>query len=230
MEYRPYDRIEQKILGSDTGAIRYRWEWGHLVLVEPELTQPDGRLKPGAIDKLIAKAAAKGSKLSRREVQHRVQLAKMYRYEAQIAHAGAHFGTWSDLRSAGFPALDVPSDEEPYDPRTPGKKRDDAERELDRLMDSPAAHGQDPIPGLEIYLPGFTPDTVGPETVFRDAWKIHETICEQVTGGLRQAAEKSARADRERWAKLSRMFNAVNRNPDATLAEGEAALKGQERE
>src|SRR5262249_27748682 len=159
--------------------------------------------------------------LSRAEVQYRLQAARTYQTEAEIAHACGQFEHWSALRAAGFPAAEVPPDApadalfdpsdtsestaegpQPYDPRPPHKKRDDAERQLNRILRSPEANGQQALPGLRIYLPGFTPDTIGRETPFREAFKIHQYIRDEVTPQLRKAAEQAERDDREREAKL----------------------------
>jgi hypothetical protein len=248
MHYRPYDRIEQRILNADTGSTYLRWKWGRLVLSDPDLIHPNGRLKHGATDDLIAKAWAHGSKLSRAEAQRRLQAARTYQTEAEIASVLGQFANWWALIQAGFPTAEVPPDApetplfdapesmpegtfteeasegpEPYDPRPPYKRRDDAERQLSRILSSPEANGQDALPGMRMYLPGFTTDTVGPETLFREAFKIHRYIREEVTPQLRNAADQAERDDREREAKLNQLFDAVNRNPEASLAEGEAA-------
>ena len=246
--YRPYDQIEQRILNADTGSSYYRWKWGRLVLSDPAAVHPNGRLKHGTIDELIAKAWAHGSKLSRAEVKFRLQAARTYQTEAEIGYACSQFENWSALKTAGFPAVEVPPDApetplfdapestpggtfteetaegpQPYDPRPPYKKRDDAVGQLNRILNSPEANGQDALPGMRMYLPGFTTDTVGPETLFREAFKIHRYICEEVTPQLRNAADQAEHDDRERGAKLNQLFDAVNRNPEASLAEGEAA-------
>jgi hypothetical protein len=248
MHYRPYDRIEQRILNADTGSSYYRWKWGRLVLCDLDLIHPNGRLKHGSLDTLIAKAWAHGSKLSKSEIQYRLQAARTYQTEAEITQVLGQFSNWWRLISASFPVVEVPPDApetplfdapesttegtfaeeapewpQPYDPRPPYKKRDDAERQLNRILNSPEANGQDTLPGMRMYLPGFTPDTVGPETLFREAFKIHRYIREEVTPQLRNAADQAERDDREREAKLHQLFDAVNRNPEASLAEGEAA-------
>lgn len=245
--YRPYDRIEQRILNADTGSSYYRWKWGRLTLSDPDAVHPNGRLRHGVLDALTAKAWAHGSKLSKREIKYRLQAARTYQTEAEIGQVLAQFGNWWSLISAGFPAVEVPPDApetplfdapestteatpesttegpQPYDPRPPYKKRDDAERQLGRILNSPEANGQDALPGMRMYLPGFTPDTVGPETLFREAFKIHRYIRDEVTPQLRQAANQSECDDREREAKLNRLYDAVNRDPDATLRAGDDA-------
>lgn len=234
MKYRKFDRLEQQIHGTGSASIKLRWKWGRLVLCDEEFTDPNGRLRWGAINELMAKAAARGWKLSRREVQYRVECARAYLTEAEIAHVCAQFEYWGDLRSAGFPPVEVASEsapqepEEPHDPRPPYEKRDAAVRQLNRILKSPEANGQEPLPGMRMFLPGFSPDTVGRETVFREAFKIHHYICQEVTPQLRQAADRAEREDEEREEKLNRMFDAVGRNPEASLGEAEDMLLGAE--
>ncbi len=178
MKYRQFNRLEHQIHGTGSASIMLRWKWGRLVLCTEDLTDPNGRLRWGAINELIAKAAARGWKLSDREVRYRVQCARTYLTEAQIRHVCAEFEYWSDLRTAGFPPVEVAESAapqppgEPHDPRPPHEKRDAAVRQLNRILSSPEAHGQEPLPGMRVFLPGFSPDTVGRETLFREAFKI----------------------------------------------------------
>lgn len=231
MGYRQYDRLEQKILASGRNSIHLRWKWGRLVLCDDEFTDPSGRLRWGAINELVAKAAGHGLKLSRSEIKYRVQCAREYPTEAQIGQILGQFENWSSLIQAGFPAAeaaesDVPEpSEKPYDPRPPHEQRDAAVRQFKRILAAPEAHGQQPLPGMRIYLPGFTVDTTGRETTFRKALEIHESI-KAVTPQLRQAADRAEREDAEREEKLYRLFDAVGRNLDATLGDGEDALLG----
>ena len=244
MRFRTYDRIEEQILNSDKGAIRLRIKWGAMVLNDDRRAHPDGRLKKGAIDWLIANAAKKRRKLSRTEVQYRVQAARTYRTEAEITQLVGQFQTWKELIQARFPTVDVAEDEglfdapgdasqsqsEPYDPRAPHEKRDQAVRQLKRVLDSPEANGQPPLPGmpgLRIYLPGFTSDTVGPETVFRVALQIHEDI-KTANAQVHNASDQLKREDDEREEKLYRMFDATGRNLEASLRDGDNALLGAE--
>jgi hypothetical protein len=230
MHYRPYDRIEQKILGSDTGSIRYRWEWGRYLITDDDATGPGGRLRHGKMDELVSKARAHGSKLSRSEIKYRKKCAETYPTEPQISQILGQFDNWWSLISAGFPPVDLPpdapEDAQPYDPRAPHKKLQDAEKQLGRILNSPEAHGQDPLPGLRMYLPGFTPDTIGRETLFREAFKIHRYICDEVTPQLRNAVYQAESDDRERGAKLEQLFLAAGRKLDATLGEGDDAMFG----
>jgi hypothetical protein len=247
MYYRPYDRIEQRILNADTGSSYYRWKWGRLVLCDPDLTK-NGRLRHGVLDALVAKAWAHGSKLSKREIKYRLQAARTYQTEAEIGQVLAQFDNWWTLISAGFPPAEVPPDApgdglfdtsdtpdtsgesenpaegpQPYDPRPPYKQRDDAMRQIDRILNSPEANGQEPLFGLRMFLPGFTPDTVGRETLFREAFKLSRYIREEVTPKIRTAADQAERDDDERDAKLNRLYDAIGRNPEASLGEGDDA-------
>lgn len=118
---------EKAIAAADSGGIRQRWLWGLRLLRDPDAFNPgSGQMKPGRLDQLVSAAEAAGLVLSRREIQYRLECARAYPTEAQIAHAGAQFADWTELRTAGFPAYDAPPDEPPADHRT------DAERDHDR--------------------------------------------------------------------------------------------------
>lgn len=242
MRNRQYERLEKRILDLGSNSIELRWEWGRLVLHDEKYTQPDGRLKGGAIDRLIAEAQRRGLKLSRAEVQRRLQCARTYPTKAQIASVRMQFDDWWTLRQAGFPPVEVAEDgvlfdatgeptqsqDEPYDPRPPSEQRDAAVSQLKRILDTPEANGQDPLPnmpGLRIFIPGFTPDTTGPETTYRIAFQLHEKI-KAANAQIHNASDKLKREDQEREEKLYRGFNATGRNLDATLRDGENALLG----
>ena len=224
-----YLREEKYITSQDAGGIRRRVEYGWRVDADRAVTHPNGRLKHGVLDTLVGNATAAGYSLSRSEVKYRMQAARVYNTEAKLARILGQFDNWWELIQAGFPPVEVADDDgEPIDRRDADEKLRDAKRDLDRITNDRATRGQAPLPGLETYLPGFTPDTVGSDTIFRDAFKIDQHLREEVTSPLRRAADRAARDDRERGAKLDRLFNAAGRNLDATLAEGEAALKEQE--
>lgn len=99
------DRMEQEIRDHDAGAIRHRWEFGRTALSDPELTDQAGRLKHDGADALISALAEDGAKLSRREIEYRVQCAQTYRTEAQIHAACVQFGNWRNLVQAAFPSV-----------------------------------------------------------------------------------------------------------------------------
>jgi hypothetical protein len=127
MKTTQYVRQEKAIAAADSGGIRERWLWGLRLLRDPEAFAPgSSQLKPGRADLLIKAATAGGLKLSEREIRYRLQCARTYKTEAEIRHACAEFGAWSDLRTAGFPPYEAPADEPLADHRT------DTERDHDR--------------------------------------------------------------------------------------------------
>lgn len=127
MKTTQYVRQEQAIAAADSGGIRERWMWGLRLLRDPEAFAPgSAQLKPGRSEELIKAHAAAGRRISVREIQYRLQCARTYQTETQIAHACAQFGDWSALRTAGFPPYEAAEAEAPADHRT------DIERSRDR--------------------------------------------------------------------------------------------------
>lgn len=140
MKTSQYIRQERAIASADTGGIRERWMWGLRLLRDPDAFTPGStQLKPGRTDELVKAAAAVGLRLSAREIQYRLQCARAYGTEAEIAHACAEFGDWSALRAASFPAYTVPTGEALADHRTDTEKDHDRARALmDRIGDQGA--------------------------------------------------------------------------------------------
>jgi hypothetical protein len=131
MKTTQYVRIERAIAAAAKSDIRERWLWGLRVLNDPDAFAPSStQLKPGRVDELIRSAKAAGFKLSEREIRYRIQCARAYPYESQIRHAGAEFEDWTDLRSAGFPAIDPEEGEPPADWRNESERRTDLNRAL----------------------------------------------------------------------------------------------------
>jgi hypothetical protein len=126
-----YVRQEKAIASADAGGVRERWLWGLRLLRDPEAFSPgSSQLKPGRADELVQAAKAAGLKLTVREIQFRLQCARTYPTEAQIANAGSQFEGWTELRTAGFPAIDAPDGEPPADHRTPAERDHDHARAL----------------------------------------------------------------------------------------------------
>jgi hypothetical protein len=126
-----YLRQERAIASADTSGIRERWAWGLRILRDPEAMAESGKsLRHGVADQLIAAALQRGLKLSASEIRYRIQCARTYPTEAQIATACGDFETWSDLRNANFPPYEAPEDEPPADHRTHAEKQRDASRRL----------------------------------------------------------------------------------------------------
>lgn len=100
----PYLKLEQRIANDERGGILHRWNYGR------ELSAARAgrkQLPKGLLADLVAAASKAGFKVSEREIQYRLQCATVYATEAQVRTACADFGSWSALRDAGFPAVDV---------------------------------------------------------------------------------------------------------------------------
>lgn len=140
MKTSQYIRQEKAISAADSGSIRQRWLWGLRLLRDSEaFAEGSSQLKPGRADQLIQAAKANGLKLTEREIQYRLRCARAYGTEAEIANAGAEFQSWSDLRSAGFPAFEAPEGEPPADHRTEAERNHDHARALADLIGTQGA-------------------------------------------------------------------------------------------
>jgi hypothetical protein len=126
-----YVRQSSAIAAADSGGIRERWMWGLRLLRDPDAFNPgSSQLRPGRADVLIAAHATRGIKLSTTEIRYRLQCARAYPTEAEFATACGEFGSWSDLRNAGFPTYEAPLGEPLADHRTPEEVRRDRARQL----------------------------------------------------------------------------------------------------
>ena len=139
MRIAQYMRQEKSIAAADRGGIRERWMWGLRVLNDPEAMSSDKSLRHGVTDQLVKEAAARGYKLSAREIRYRIQCARVYTTEAQIGKALADFDTWWDLIQANFPPYEVPEEEPLADYRTKAERTQDRGRALMELMDQQSA-------------------------------------------------------------------------------------------
>ena len=154
-----YLTLEKHIAASDTGGILERWRYGQRLRHDSKRTIQGERLKKGVLAELIGIAAKCGAKLSEREIRYRIQAAKAYQTEAEIRHAGAEFGDWTSLRSAGFPPVETTDPGEPWDPRSVTEKwRDWTDGQKRHAGENPA---QDALFELPTH---FSHDTYGPRT------------------------------------------------------------------
>jgi hypothetical protein len=136
MKTSQYVRQEKAIASADSGSIRERWLWGLRLLRDPEAFAPGStQLKPGRADELVAAAKKAGlKKLTVREIQFRLQCARAYSTEAQIANLSSQFESWTELRRAGFPPVEVDPDEPSADHRTQAERDHDHARALVDLI------------------------------------------------------------------------------------------------
>lgn len=210
MRYARYLRLERYIAASDTGGIIERWKYGRRLLEDDTATTPAGNLKHGVLAKLIGNAAAQGFKLSEREVQYRLQAGRAYRTEVEIRTAGADFRDWTELRTAGFPAVEAPADAELFDPRDADERARDTARELARRSQV----GRE----AQLALFDYFPDDRFDET---------STLAELMKYGAEMAelTQRYVQRDRERAAYLQRLIDAVGGDLSKTWAEADAVME-----
>jgi len=114
-----YLRHERRIATDETDSIIARWTWGRQILLDNERMSPTGKsLRHGVADNLIAKATRRGHKLSRQEIERRLQAGRTYPTMVQIREALTNFESWDALARAGFPPVDRPDGEADFDPRS----------------------------------------------------------------------------------------------------------------
>lgn len=207
-----YGRLETAIIAADTGSIRQRWEYARRLLVDRSKTTPDGRLKNGVLDGLIAAAARQGIKISRREIQYRIQAGRTYASEAEYAQLVAHHETWKEVIQAGFPAVGLPLDAslEPFDPRTPEERARDAGEAIDLIAGKP---------GGQLELFGYFKETAADELSTIGELRKYATEMSEWT-------QRQAKRDRERIAYVNMLSAAVGGDESKTWAEANEALHG----
>jgi hypothetical protein len=214
MRYARYLRMEKYIAASDTGGITERWRYGRRLLEDDTATTRARNLRHGVLDRLITHATTRGYNLSEREIRWRLACARAYETEAQIGTAGADFGTWTDLRAAGFPPVEVPENGEPYDPRDADERDRDARNAGRRLLE----HGAD---GFETICADYWPtDTYGPTSTLTELAKYAEE--------MRELTERFLRRDEEREKHLQALIAAVDGDMNTTWEDAETALRQQE--
>lgn len=212
MRYARYLRQEKYIAASDTGGIIERWRYGRRLIEDDTATTPAGNLKHGVLDKLIAHASARGYTLTQTEINRRLRCAKAYLTEAQISRAATDFEYWWNLISAGFPAVDVPTDAEPFDPRDADERARDTSRILARRA---AADGAD-----QLALFDYFPDDRFDETAtLGELAKYAEEMAD--------LTERFAQRDRERADYLQSLIDAVGGDLSATWEHAQQALDAE---
>ena len=181
---------------------------GQALLADAKKMTPAGNLRHGVLERIIADAKAAGYPVTEREIRYRLQCARAYATEAEIGTACSDFKTWSDLRAAGFPTVQVTleADTEPYDPRTPDEKRRDAAREL-------ARKGQEAAGQLSL----FPDDKYGEMSTLAELAKYAAEMAE--------ITDRYARRDEERADYLKSLIDAVSGDMSKTWGEAQAALE-----
>jgi hypothetical protein len=205
-----YGRLEKGIAAADISSIRVRWEYARRLLVDRTKTTENGNLRNGVIEGLIAATARQGIKLGRREIQYRLQVAKTYASEAEIAQLVAQCETWKDAIKTGFPGAAMPlgTDTTPFDPRTGEEKARDAGEAVDRA--ARRASGQ-----LELFE--YFRESVADEL---------STIAElrKYAVDMSEWTKRQARRDQDRLAYVDRLSAAVGGDESKTWAEASAVL------
>lgn len=209
-----YLRMEKNIAASDTGGILERWRFGRRLLMDDKATTPNGNLRHGVQDRLITEATQSGYKLSKSEIQRRLQCARTYPTEAQITHAVGDFGAWRDLAAANLPPVEMPDGAEIYDPRDADEKWRDFKNEQERRKrENPSQEL------LDLELPEhFSHDTYSPRTPV-------STLIAACDESERMTANFVKR-DTERRAYVTELAAATNGNLDMPWIEAEARRLG----
>lgn len=210
--YGRYLRLEKNIAASDTGGILERWRYGRRLLSDGTATTPNGNLRNGVRERLIAEAAAGGYKISKSEIAYRLQCGRAYETEAQLSTAREQYSDWTSLREAGFPPVEMPADAEPYDPREADEKwRDFRSEQERRKAENPEQ--------LAFELPSmFSHDTYGPRTHLSDLIAACDES-ERMTANF-------VKRDNERRAYVDELLDAAGGNDQMTWIEAEARRLG----
>src|SRR6266581_5857514 len=97
-----YTEIERRVDEADDRGLTARWEFGKTALEEcgDRRKLPDGRLDELA--RLIRKPK-QSLEGARREVQRRMQFARIFSTEAELRHAVTQFGSWHEIVNKVLP-------------------------------------------------------------------------------------------------------------------------------
>lgn len=210
--YGRYLRLEKNIAASDTGGILERWRYGRTLLTDPRRTTSNGNLKHGVLAELIADAKSIGVRLSRAEINYRIQCARTYPTEAQITTASGDFANWTALRNAGFPLVEAPENSEPFDPHAADRK-------------PPKPTPQEPLTTSDgKRVPEFDPpvkfggDEHGPRSTIEDLY----AACKESEG----YTERMAANDARRRTYVDDLADAVGGDLTRTWYEAEQRRRG----
>lgn len=199
MRLTQYTRQEAAIAASETSGIRQRWLYGLRLLRDPDMMSPGGGgLRHGVADQLVSAAKARGLKLSATEIRYRLQCARTYPTEVQIAKAIGDLETWSGLIQSAFPAIARGADDADADYRTDAERTTDRARALADHLDA-----QDAMFPLSRFEPV--------ETTLKD---LQEYVEEQ-----ERITESFAATSRKRRAELDRLTAAAGGDLSMTWAE-----------
>jgi hypothetical protein len=128
MKLERYRRLEKRVASADGDGIRERWVYGRRLLCDAEAVTSQSNLQHGVAAKLIRQAQRLGRKLNEREIQRRMQVARLYPCESQIRLLMTDFETWTDLVNSKFPQVTPDAGDTPYNPL----ETDELTRQFDR--------------------------------------------------------------------------------------------------
>lgn len=189
--------LQRLIAQGDHRSIENRWAYGRAVLADSKKwTSRGDQLRPGAIEALIADAAAVGSKLSESEIRRRIRCARAYKSLDEIRSLATDCPTWWDLVQAGFPAPKVHSPEP-------------EQLALDDEPTEPAGYVQDAL------FPAALPD--GGAIVPLHRAPLRRLVA--YAAGQRQMTANFARRDAERTEHLEALITAAGGDLDVTYGQ-----------
>lgn len=97
-------KLERRIATDEHGGVLHRWRYGRELL---KAKAGRKQLPHGLVGDLVKAAADAGLRISEREVRYRLTCAEVYASEAEVGTAVQTFGSWTALRDAGFPPVEV---------------------------------------------------------------------------------------------------------------------------
>lgn len=220
-----YGRIEREISASGNGTIWHRWRYGRRMACDTDITTPNGRFRHHAIDKLIK---ASGGKLTRRELQYRLECALAYPKRSQIVQASAQFEYWWNLISGGFPAFEGAEDELPYNPLATDELVIQHKTTADHVAEDGQYEGGGIVPREDHEERGEEPSegAMIPRDTYPDTTPLSELVrwAEQE----RELARRfNARVDRL-CHYIDSLVKAADGNLNMTLGEAENRLHGRD--
>lgn len=217
MRYGRYQKLEKSIAASDTGGIKERWRYGRTLVTDSKRVTANGNLKHGVLEELIADAKSVGVKLSKSEINYRMQCARAYLTEAEISTASGDFADWTSLRNAGFPPVELPGGvdpDEPYDPHAADRKPPQAPTQPTLVT----ADGK-PVPQFDPPV-RFSGDEHGPRSTIEDLY----AACKESEG----YTERMAANDARRRAYVDDLAGAAGGDLTKTWYEAELLRRGLE--
>lgn len=166
-----YLKLEKQIAADERGGVMHRWRYGRELL---GVKAGRRQLPHGLTTELIVDATRAGLKLSEREIQYRIKCASIYGSEAEVRTACAEFGSWSALREAGFPAVEIDEPDDLIDEAEAGGIPLGAPDEFEQLTLIPGLPETLKVNGRRVPL---AEATVADAKAYRETFRqIHENF------------------------------------------------------